>query len=103
MTASVLQLLARQVRRSIRPFTFTKDGAKPVMKPLYDIATWVASMGTLNMLVPCFDLLHIGKIMHVWRQVYYCHFIAIAVFSLLFYTLIKPNCRHHTSGDKKKN
>lgn len=46
-------------------------------------------MGLLNMLVPCFDLLHVSLILQVWREVYYCHFIMIIFGTAIFYT-VKP-------------
>jgi lysophospholipid acyltransferase len=65
----------------------TVDG-KPMKywKPFYDVCTWIVSMGLLNMLVPCFDLLHVPKIMHVWREIYYCHFIMIAIGGIAYFT-----------------
>lgn len=59
------------------------------MKTCYDVSTCIASMGLLNMLVPCFDLLHVSKIMHVWREIYYCHFFIIAV-GIAAYFIAKP-------------
>jgi lysophospholipid acyltransferase len=44
------------------------------------------------MLVPCFDLLYIPKVMHIWRQVYYCHFVFVAAGCVLFFAL-KPYLR----------
>lgn len=90
LTASVLQIIARQVRRTVRPLFLTVDG-QPIKywKSLYDVSTWVVSMGLLNMLVPCFDLLYIPKVMHIWRQVYYCHFIFVAV-GCAFFFVSKP-------------
>lgn len=79
MTGSLLQLISRQVRRVVRPFFLNK------FKPVYDVATWIFSMGLLNMLVPCFDLLHVPLILEVWRGIYYCHFIIIFIGTLLFY------------------
>ncbi|KAI7903072.1 MBOAT, membrane-bound O-acyltransferase family-domain-containing protein [Cokeromyces recurvatus] len=88
--AAILQLMARQVRRTIRPL-FMLDQKRPIpyWKTFYDICTWLASIGFLNMLVPCFDLLYVSRIMHVWRQIYYCHFILMAVGSVLF-LILKP-------------
>lgn len=86
MTASLLQLIARQVRRTIRPFFLTADQKPKKIKRVYDVCTWIASMGLLNMLVPCFDLLHIPLILQVWREVYYCHYIVIALGGVIFYT-----------------
>lgn len=59
---------------------------KKYWKTCYDVCTCIASMGLLNMLVPCFDLLHVPKIMHVWREIYYCHFIIIAVGGIIYFT-----------------
>ncbi|OAD04733.1 hypothetical protein MUCCIDRAFT_155692 [Mucor lusitanicus CBS 277.49] len=89
MTASLLQLIARQVRRTIRPFFLTADQKPKKIKRVYDVCTWIASMGLLNMLVPCFDLLHIPLILQVWREIYYCHYIIIALGGVIFY-LAKP-------------
>ncbi|KAL7312664.1 Lysophospholipid acyltransferase [Mucor circinelloides] len=86
MTASLLQLIARQVRRTIRPFFLTADQKPKKIKRVYDVCTWIASMGLLNMLVPCFDLLHIPLILQVWREIYYCHYIVIALGGVIFYT-----------------
>ena len=86
--ASVLQVLARRVRRTVRPLFLTVDGEPiPYWKTVYDVSTWAVSWFLINMLAPCFDLLHVPKIMYLWQQVYYCHFIVVAVGALLFYTL----------------
>lgn len=85
MISSSLQVLSRQIRRTLRPLFL---GNKYV-KLFYDVCTCVASMGLLNMLVPCFDLLHVPKIMHVWREIYHCHFILIAMGSATYFAL-KP-------------
>ncbi|KAI9250697.1 MBOAT, membrane-bound O-acyltransferase family-domain-containing protein [Helicostylum pulchrum] len=85
MISSSLQVLSRQIRRTLRPLFL---GNKYV-KFFYDVCTCIASMGLLNMLVPCFDLLHVPKIMHVWREIYYCHFILIAIGSVTYFAL-KP-------------
>lgn len=93
MTLSVLQLIARQVRRTVRPFFLTVDGTpKRYWKTFYDVCTWATSFGLLNMLVPCFDLLYVSRILHIWRQIYYCHFIVIAIGTGFFYAL-KPSLR----------
>ncbi|KAI8083331.1 membrane bound O-acyl transferase [Gilbertella persicaria] len=90
MTASVLQLVARQVRRTVRPLFLTAQGEPvPCWKSAYDVSTWLVSMGLLNMMVPCFDLLYVSRILHVWHQVYYCHFIVIGV-GILVFQLIRP-------------
>lgn len=85
MTASMLQLIARQVRRAVRPFFLTPDQKPKKTKRVYDVCTWIASMGLLNMLVPCFDLLHVPLILQVWREIYYCHYIVIALGGVIFY------------------
>ncbi|KAI9478450.1 MAG: MBOAT, membrane-bound O-acyltransferase family-domain-containing protein [Benjaminiella poitrasii] len=89
--AAILQLMARQVRRTIRPLFISAVDQTPIRywKAFYDVCTWIASIGFLNMLVPCFDLLYVTRIMYVWRQVYYCHFILMVVGSLLFWVM-KP-------------
>ncbi|RCH97814.1 lysophospholipid acyltransferase [Rhizopus azygosporus] len=93
MTLSVLQLIARQVRRTVRPFFLTVDGTpKRYWKTFYDVCTWATSFGLLNMLVPCFDLLYVSRILHIWRQIYYCHFIVIVIGTGFFYAL-KPSLR----------
>lgn len=89
MTASLLQLIARQIRRTIRPLFLTQDQKPKKIKRVYDVCTWIASIGLLNMLVPCFDLLHVLLILQVWREIYYCHYIVIALGGVIFY-IIKP-------------
>ncbi|KAI8643671.1 MBOAT, membrane-bound O-acyltransferase family-domain-containing protein [Parasitella parasitica] len=89
MTASILQLIARQVRRIVRPFFLDKDQQPKLIKRVYDISTCIASMGLLNMLVPCFDLLHVSLILQVWREVFYCHFIVIILGGIIF-SIAKP-------------
>jgi lysophospholipid acyltransferase len=87
MIASILQVISRQVRRTVRPLFLTVDlKPKKYYKTFYDVCTWIASMGLLNMLVPCFDLLHVPKILQVWREIYYCHFIIIAIGGIIFFT-----------------
>ncbi|KAG1453936.1 hypothetical protein G6F56_007442 [Rhizopus delemar] len=93
MSGSVFQIIGRQVRKTIRPFFLTVDGQpKKYLKSGYDVCTWVVTMGSLNMLVPCFDLLYISRIMQVWQHVYYCHFLAVAV-GTAFFWVFKPTLR----------
>lgn len=88
MISSSLQVLSRQIRRTVRPLFMTPDGKQPIKywKSFYDVCTWFVSMGLLNMMVPCFDLLHIPKIMHVWREINFCHFIIMAVGGAIYFT-----------------
>lgn len=93
MSGSIFQLIGRQVRKTVRPFFLTVDGhPKRYLKPCYDISTWLVTMGTLNMLVPCFDLLYIPRIMQVWRQIYYSHFLIVAAGTIILHTL-KPTLK----------
>ncbi|KAI8346158.1 MBOAT, membrane-bound O-acyltransferase family-domain-containing protein [Blakeslea trispora] len=80
----------KQVRRTVRPLFLTVDGKPmPYWKTAYDIATWIVSMGILNMFVPCFDLLLISRILHVWRSIYFCHFFLI-LFAFAAFPFIQP-------------
>ncbi|KAG0768655.1 hypothetical protein G6F62_007295 [Rhizopus arrhizus] len=93
MSGSIFQLIGRQVRKTVRPFFLTVDGhPKRYLKPCYDISTWLVTMGTLNMLVPCFDLLYIPRIMQVWRQIYYSHFLIVAAGTIILHAL-KPTLK----------
>lgn len=85
LTAGGLQLIARQVRRVVRPLVVNSK----IWKPVYDVCTWLASMGVLNMFVPCFDLLHVPLILQVWREIYYSQFIVVFAGVLLFFVM-KP-------------
>lgn len=88
MISSSLQVLSRQIRRTVRPLFMSPDGTQPIRywKSFYDVCTWVVSMGLLNMMVPCFDLLHVPKIMHVWREIYFCHFIIVAIGGAIYFS-----------------
>lgn len=86
MSAGGLQLIARQVRRLVRPLFL----ANKTYKSFYDMSTWLVSMGLMNMFTPCFDLLHLPLILEVWYEVYYCHYIFIFFGTLLFLSL-KPS------------
>ncbi|OBZ88328.1 Lysophospholipid acyltransferase [Choanephora cucurbitarum] len=91
MTISVLQIFARQVRKTVRPLFLTIDGQPiPYWKSAYDVVTWIASMSILNMLVPCFDLLLISRILHIWRSIYFCHF-AVILSAFVAFPLIQPH------------
>lgn len=111
MIGSLLQVISRQVRRIVRPLFLTVDlKPKKYYKQVYDVCTFIASMGLLNMLVPCFDLLHVPKIMQVWREIYYCHFIIMAIGGITFYTskpylisIQKKRIRAYEQAEKKKD
>ncbi|KAI8979241.1 MBOAT, membrane-bound O-acyltransferase family-domain-containing protein [Mycotypha africana] len=92
---SSMQLLARQARRTLRPLCFTAKEQQPITyrKTIYDFFSWFLSLGFLNMMVPCFDLLYISRILVVWREVYYCHLIIAALAIAVFFTVLKPRCQ----------
>ncbi|KAI9261139.1 MBOAT, membrane-bound O-acyltransferase family-domain-containing protein [Sporodiniella umbellata] len=79
VVGSVLQIVGRQVRKSIRPLSMNIDGQpNTYLKPVYNVCTWAVTMGILNLLVPCFDVPSLKTVYVIWYRINFIHLKVIA-------------------------
>ncbi|KAH7105600.1 endoplasmic reticulum protein [Auriculariales sp. MPI-PUGE-AT-0066] len=94
--AGFIQTLARLCRTLLRPLVLpptvaTKTGGKPLPPPqtlvkrLYDISGVVCSILILNYVASAFQLLEVGKVIHVWSIVGWYGNIVVALGLAFFY------------------
>ncbi|PYH48267.1 lysophospholipid acyltransferase [Aspergillus saccharolyticus JOP 1030-1] len=69
---SIIQTVAKNFRRHVRPFFLTPDGSKPgPYKRYYDVMSWLVTQITMSFTVMPFIFLSFGTSVAVWRSVYF--------------------------------
>ncbi|KAH2331507.1 hypothetical protein KXW87_001347 [Aspergillus fumigatus] len=82
---SFVQTGAKNIRRYIRPFFLTPDGAKPLpTKRYYDILSWLVTQLTMSFVVMPFIFLSFSSSIQVWRSVYFYGIIG-NIMSIIFF------------------
>ncbi|KAH2162062.1 hypothetical protein KXW33_001979 [Aspergillus fumigatus] len=82
---SFVQTGAKNIRRYIRPFFLSPDGAKPLpTKRYYDILSWLVTQLTMSFVVMPFIFLSFSSSIQVWRSVYFYGIIG-NIMSIIFF------------------
>ncbi|KAG0164623.1 lysophospholipid acyltransferase [Apophysomyces sp. BC1015] len=100
LSISFFQVLARKIRRSVRPLMLTPDmkSSVGIRKFVYDLAGWVATMGLINILSMSFILLHISPTVQAWSGIYFAHY----WIGLLLFGFWKVSHRHLVRWQKNR-
>ncbi|CRG88775.1 lysophospholipid acyltransferase [Talaromyces islandicus] len=76
---SLVQTVAKNFRRHVRPFFLTPDGTKPTAaKRYYDVASWLATQSVMSFTVAPFIILSFSDTLKAWGRVYFYGFVAVA-------------------------
>lgn len=85
-TGAIMTIIAREIRKYIRPFFLEDDGKTPkASKKLYDLVSWIATVFTLNYICSSFVLLD-GKTL---INLYISLFFIVHVVAIIIYVFIK--------------
>ncbi|KAL4801697.1 MBOAT, membrane-bound O-acyltransferase family-domain-containing protein [Aspergillus unguis] len=77
---SLIQTVAKNFRRHVRPFFLSSDGSSPgPYKRYYDIASWLVTQIMLSFTVMPFLFLSFPESIRVWQSVYYYGIVAVAI------------------------
>ncbi|KAJ3022079.1 lysophospholipid acyltransferase [Thoreauomyces humboldtii] len=83
LTGSFLNITGRTLRRNVRPL-FLGDSKLARFKPLYDLAGWALTIGSINYLVAPFVVHSIPNSLAVWRANNFMLHIGLAVVNAAF-------------------
>jgi lysophospholipid acyltransferase len=85
VSGSLVQNVAKKLRRFVRPFFFTPDLKHPLAtKRIYDLYGYIATQSSINLLAGPFLILELNGSIHVWRSVYFYVHVAVFVIEGLF-------------------
>ncbi|KAL2863007.1 lysophospholipid acyltransferase [Aspergillus lucknowensis] len=83
---SLIQTVAKNFRRHVRPFFLSPDGSTPrPYKRYYDFASWFVTQSVMAFAVMPFIFLSFSDSTHVWQSVYY-YGIAFVVGAVAFFS-----------------
>eukprot|EP01136_Pigoraptor_vietnamica_P045951 Opistho-1_new@24573 len=85
VSSGFLTHIARDLRRHLRPHVVNADGTPKSVKPLYDFAGWLLTQFSLNYVCSIFVLLTVVDAYRVWKSVYFCVHVVLAVL-MVFYS-----------------
>ncbi|KAK2778553.1 lysophospholipid acyltransferase [Emmonsiellopsis sp. PD_33] len=86
-----IQTVAKNFRRTIRPFFLTPDGSSPTQyKRFYDIASWATTQLALSFIAAPFVILRFNDSIRVWSSVYYYGIVGMSLSGLFFASPAKP-------------
>ncbi|CAO3672054.1 unnamed protein product [Umbelopsis vinacea] len=81
VSGSLVQNVAKKLRRNLRPFFYTPDLKHPLpTKRLYDLYGFIATQSSINMLAGPFIVLELSGSLRVWKSVYF--YVHVGVFTL---------------------
>lgn len=85
VSGSLVQNVAKKMRRHVRPFFFTPDLQHHLpTKRLYDLYGYIATQASLNFIASSFLILDFSGSLRVWRSLYFYPLIGIFLIEGLF-------------------
>ncbi|KAI9286153.1 membrane bound O-acyltransferase [Umbelopsis sp. AD052] len=85
VSGSLVQNVAKKLRRLVRPFFFTPDLKHPLpTKRIYDLYGYIAAQSSINMIAGPFLVLELNGSLLVWKSVYFYVHVAVFVIEGLF-------------------
>ncbi|KAJ2962621.1 hypothetical protein NQZ79_g2208 [Umbelopsis isabellina] len=85
VSGSLVQNVAKKMRRHVRPFFFTPDLQHPLpTKRLYDLYGYIATQASLNFIVSSFLILDFSGSLRVWKSLYFYPLAGIFLIEGLF-------------------
>jgi lysophospholipid acyltransferase len=85
VSGSLVQNVAKKLRRNLRPFFYTPDLKHPLpTKRLYDLYGFIAAQSSINMLAGPFIVLELSGSLRVWKSVYFYMHVGVFTLEALF-------------------
>lgn len=102
LSVAAATVVHRQVRRTIRPRFMRADGKTPgPLKPVYDVASAVATSLTVNYFIMSFVMLALDLSIGAFRQFgFYGHWVLLATLLIFNSGLIRPPARKLASKER---
>ncbi|KAM3588536.1 Lysophospholipid acyltransferase [Umbelopsis sp. WA50703] len=85
VSGSLVQNVAKKMRRHVRPFFFTPDLQHPLpTKRLYDLYGYLATQASINFISASFLILNLSGSIRVWKSLYFYPHVGIFLIEGLF-------------------
>ncbi|KAI8887147.1 MBOAT-domain-containing protein [Backusella circina FSU 941] len=103
LSITPFQLLARQIRRTFRPFVMdpvTKEAIFP-LKFIYDCGGVIISMIIVNILSAAFNLLYWTPAITAWKNIYFVHYLLLIAGNIFLNSTSEPLRKMQKAREEK--